>query len=98
MTDLDKENVIQQVLQDGSIAAPLLEDGSPFLLFLSRVREAYTEMMFATRANEKELREEIYTRMNVLDDILNTVTIARDQSRILSDRLAEEDENEDDKE
>ena len=98
MAKQDEEDAIHRVLQDGSLAGPLLGEGSPFLHFIEQVREAYTQMMFSTRPNEKDLREDIYTRMNVIEDILNTVISARDQSVTLADRLAEEDEDNHDKE
>lgn len=98
LENVKTEETIHQVLQDGSIAGPLLEEGSAFLHFIEKVKEAYTDLMFATRPNEKDLREDIYTRMNVIDDILNTVVTARDQSRIVADRLDEDNDEEYDKE
>ena len=90
MSTQDEEDVIARVLADGSMAASLLSDGSPFLTFVERLQEEYKEEIFTTAQDESERRELIYTRMKVLDDLIHTMVMAQHKGNSLANALAEE--------
>lgn len=84
----------RETLQTGRAAQELLNNQT-FIKFLDALKQAYKDQIFDSRPEDSQLREEIYLRAAVLDDLLHLLNISAARAISLAEALAEDAQYED---